>query len=288
MSQIEKLLNIMAKLRDPKDGCPWDKEQDFATITKHTIEEAYEVVDAVDNNDMELLKSELGDLLLQIVFYAQMAKEQGLFDFEDIVSAINEKMIKRHPHVFGDKKINSAQEQIIQWESQKKEERENKAKGNISILDGIASLPAIMRAQKLQARAASLGFDWQDAEDVYSKIFEEIQEVKEEAKIKKAKLKIIANNKNVDIKQQDVDRQVITDNNDKKLEEELGDLLFSVVNLVRKYGFDSENALRLANNKFSSRFKKLENFFIDSNKKIQDASLAELDAVWDKVKIESK
>jgi ATP diphosphatase len=236
---IEGLLEIMARLRDPDGGCPWDVEQTFATIVPHTIEEAYEVADAIDNNDMASLKDELGDLLFQVVFYAQMAKEAGDFDFHDVVGSISEKMVRRHPHVFADAVYENLDEQLNAWEETKRQERAEKealtdtpANGDSeSALDGVISaLPALSRAYKLQKRAARVGFDWDTPAPVVGKVREELAEV--EAEI------------------QTGDRQ--------RLEDELGDLLFCCVNLARKLDIDPESALRGGNTKFERRFRRME------------------------------
>ena len=211
---IDRLRKIMAKLRDPDGGCPWDREQTFATIASHTIEEAYEVVDAIETGDMDHLRDELGDLLLQVVFHAQMAKEAGLFDFDSIATAICDKMVKRHPHVFGDEIIETVDAQTNAWEEQKAEERAVKGGDSdyVSVLaDVTPALPAPTRAMKLQKRAARVGFDWPAAEDAAHKIHEELAEVKAELAMPD------------------------TDDHDRKLEEELGDLLFAVVNLARNF-----------------------------------------------------
>jgi tetrapyrrole methylase family protein/MazG family protein/ATP diphosphatase len=224
-----KLLDIMARLRDPNGGCPWDVEQDFTSIAPYTIEEAYEVADAIARNDMDSLREELGDLLLQVVFHAQMASEQKLFSFEDVAKAINEKMIRRHPHVFADAEIKTADAQTQSWETIKAAERKGKKKDGV-LADVPTALPALMRAQKLQARAARVGFDWPDATGVIAKIKEEMAEVEE----------------------------AIASADEAHIAEELGDLLFAVTNLVRFTGGDAETALRDANEKFTRRFNHVE------------------------------
>jgi MazG family protein len=216
----------MAQLRHPKDGCPWDIEQSFATIVPHTIEEAYEVAEAIETADWDALKDELGDLLFQVVFYAQLGREQGLFDFDAVATAIAEKMVRRHPNVFGDAKEDSAASQSKAWESHKEKE-----KPRVSALDGVAvTLPALSRAHKLQKRAARKGFDWPDAAPITHKIREELAELEAE---------LAANDKT-------------------RLQDEMGDLLFSCVNLARKLEIDPESALRSANRKFERRFKAVE------------------------------
>lgn len=256
-SNIEELKNIMARLRDPNGGCPWDIEQDFLSIAPCAIEEAYEVLDAIEKGDMEHLKEELGDLLLQVIFHAQMAKEKGLFDFEDVTKTIIKKLIARHPHVFGDAEVKTAAEQEIAWEKLKAKERAAKAGDNSyhSVLDGIAlSLPATLRAAKLQKRAAKTGFDWPDIEGIFAKIEEEIIETKE-AIAKKQGIK-----------------------------EEVGDLLFAVINLARKLGIDPEEALRGCNSKFERRFRYLEYKIEKAGNDIKQTSLAEMDKLWDEAK----
>ena len=259
--QMTRLLEIMERLRDPDGGCPWDLEQTFSTIAPHTIEEAYEVAEAIEENDMAELKSELGDLMFQVVFYAQMAKEQGDFDFHDVVGAISDKMISRHPHVFGDKSINTADAQTKAWEETKAEERAAKAsksEGPLSALDGVAkTLPALTRSEKLQKRAARVGFDWPDLPPVFDKIHEEIDEFKQE----------------------------LTQNAEKdRLEDEFGDILFAVVNLGRKAGLDPEVALARTNRKFTRRFQDVEAELAKMGKSPAISDLEEMDDLWNKAK----
>ena len=223
---------VRARLRDPDGGFLWDVEQTFATILPHTIEEAYEVADAIDNNDMAALKDELGDLLFQVVFYAQMAKEAGDFDFAAVVEAISEKMVRRHPHVFGDETIQDAEAQTHAWEKLKRRERADIGENpSESALDGvIPALPALTRAFKLQKRAARVGFDWKTAAPIAGKVREELAEVEAE----------------------------IGEGDEERLKDELGDLLFCCVNLTRKLGIDPETALRGGNAKFERRFRRME------------------------------
>ncbi len=229
-SSLTALLDIMRRLRDPKSGCPWDLEQSFASIAPHTIEEAYEVAEAIEANDPEMIKDEVGDLLFQVVFYARLAEEKGWFDFAAIAAAIAEKMIRRHPHVFGQAKIDSAAAQTVAWEALKSAERKNKS-GDSSALDGVSlALPALTRAAKLQKRAARIGFDWPSAAPVLDKILEEVAELKEE----------------------------MAANDRMRMEAELGDLIFSCVNLARKLEIDPESALRKANRRFERRFRQVE------------------------------
>ena len=252
---IDRLLSIMARLRAPEGGCPWDIAQNFATIAPHTIEEAYEVVEAIEDGDKVALKDELGDLLFQVVFYAQMAKEEGSFDFGDVVTAICEKMERRHPHVFGDKTVADAEAQTVQWETQKAQERRKKAGDRPpSALEGVsAALPAQTRALKLQARAGRVGFDWPDAVQVLDKIAEEIDEVRAELG-------------------EHVDQG--------RLEDEVGDLLFACVNLARKFKIDPETALRRGNRKFERRFHHIESELAKQGRTPGESTLDEMEALW--------
>jgi ATP diphosphatase len=255
-----RLVQIMAKLRDPSSGCPWDLEQDFRTIAPYTIEEAYEVADAIERGDMPALKDELGDLLLQVVFHARIAEEQGVFDFAAVADGISDKMVRRHPHVFGDVDIATADAQTVAWEEQKAVERAAKAAAEgraPSTLDGVAlNLPALLRAQKLQARAARVGFDWPDAAPVYAKVLKELQEVRDAAAAG--------------------DPAAVAD--------EVGDLLFAAVNLARQLNVDPETALRASNAKFTRRFQALEALATVRGLDLTQADLAALDALWDQVK----
>lgn len=256
---LAQLLEIMAQLRNPDGGCPWDIEQDFFSIAPCTIEEAYEVVDAIEQGDKQALKEELGDLLLQVVFHAQMAKEEGSFDFHDIVEVLNDKLIRRHPHVFGDEEITSATAQEKAWEAQKEKERGAKGEAE-SVLDGVAlGLPALLRAYKLQKRAARVGFDWRNAEEVFDKITEETNELKAE---------LAAANKD-----------------EAAIEEELGDLLFAVSNLSRKLGFDPEMTLKKANQKFEKRFRFVEQDVVSNGKSVKESSLEEMEESWQRAKM---
>lgn len=253
-----KLLTIMAQLRDPKTGCPWDIEQNFKTIAPYTIEEAYEVSDAIDREDMEDLKDELGDLLLQVVFHSQMAKESGFFDFSDVAESISNKMIRRHPHVFGDQDHDTPDKVRISWEETKAEERKEKGQ-NDSALDGVAlSLPALLRAEKLTKRAARVNFDWPSYKEVFEKIREEIDELEVEL--------------NKGAKQH-------------RIEDELGDLLFCMANLSRHLELDPELTLRKANDKFSRRFKLMEESFKNEDTSLSVQSLDTMEARWQHVKM---
>lgn len=234
MAAIDELIATMAKLRDPDGGCPWDLEQNFATIKPYTIEEAYEVGDAIDRGDLDDLRGELGDLLFQVVYHAQMASEEGVFAFEDVARAINDKMIARHPHVFGDAEVRTAASQTDAWEKQKASERAAKAAKDgrePSVLDDVpAGLPALMRAEKLGKRAARVGFDWPDAGGVVAKLREELDEIDE----------------------------ALADGSLEAVQEEVGDLLFAMAQLARKAGVDAEESLRQANLKFAGRFQAME------------------------------
>ncbi len=247
----QRLQTMMARLRDPKTGCPWDVEQTFKTIAPYTIEEAYEVNDAVERGHMGDLKEELGDLLLQVVFHARMADEQNEFDFDAVSDALVEKMIARHPHVFGDENERDSEAQTRAWEALKAKERAGKNSSSTSALDGVATaLPALMRAEKLQKRAARVGFDWAEPQQVLDKIIEEAGEITE------AKA--------------DGEPQY-------RIHEEVGDLLFAVTNLARKLGVDPEHALRDTNNKFTTRFHHMEQ---NTDSSLETLSLEQLEELW--------
>jgi len=255
----------MARLRNPDGGCPWDLEQDFSTIAPYTIEEAYEVAEAVEDNDMPHLKDELGDLLFQVVFHARLAEEAGHFDFTDVVEAICDKMIRRHPHVFAGADYRSAEQQTIAWEQQKAEERAQ-MNPDVSVLDGMTSgLPALIRAVKLQNRVARVGFDWPDATGVLDKLNEEMAELSREL----------------------VEAGKGTENSD-RITEEFGDMMFVYANLARHLDIDPESALRSANHKFEKRFRKVENLARTENKSLENMTLEEMDKLWDEVKKEEK
>ena len=266
MHHIAELLTIMARLRDPKGGCPWDVEQTFATIAPYTIEEAYEVADAIARKDIPALKEELGDLLLQVVFHARMAEEAGLFAFGDVVRGISDKMVRRHPHVFGDAVVKDAAAQTVSWENIKAAERREKgaAEGALpSALDNIpGGLPAMKQAEKLQKRAARVGFDWTEAKDVLGKIREELDEVAAEFQAPVA------------------DTPRLTD--------EVGDLLFACVNLARKANIDPGMALRGTNLKFDRRFRRVEALLAAKGKGPAEATLDEMEALWVEAKNEER
>jgi len=252
---IDRLLAIMARLRDPEHGCPWDKEQDFASIAPYTIEEAYEVADAIERADLGALKDELGDLLLQVVFHARMAEEAGHFAFDDIAAAIAEKMVRRHPHVFGDVTVASVAAQNEAWEAHKAAERAQHGGGPQSVVDGVAlALPALLRAAKVSRRAARIGFDWPDARAVIPKIAEEIAEVEAE---------------------------LASGASPSALEEEMGDLLFAAANLARKLEVEPETALRRATAKFERRFRQVEALAAERG---IGRDLDALEALWQEIK----
>jgi ATP diphosphatase len=265
-TNLTQLLSIMHQLRTPVTGCPWDLKQTFDSVVPHTIEEAYEVADAIANKDFDDLKGELGDLLFQVVFYAQMAKEQNLFEFDDVLAVLNEKLIRRHPHVFSTSEFTTDAEINANWEAEKEKERLKKAKSQNkqeSVLDNIPlALPALTRAYKIQKRAASVGFDWAELAPVIAKIHEELDEVLVE-----------------------VNRTDLTDALQKeRIVDELGDLLFANVNLIRHLKANPEQVLNQANQKFSTRFKLVEQAVKSSGKKMGDCTLNELDAIWNEVK----
>jgi len=267
MYQLNDLLHLMARLRDPQHGCPWDLQQNYASIVPHTLEEAYEVADAIESGDFDHLPGELGDLLFQVVYYSQLAQEEGRFEFATVVDAITRKLIRRHPHVFpdgdlyGSPELPRLDETAIKqrWEEIKAEERAEKAAApeQLSLLDDVPSaLPALSRAAKLQKRAAQVGFDWPAALPVVDKVREELGEVLE----------------------------AMSESDPQAIAEELGDLLFVVVNLARHLKVDPENALRAANGKFERRFRFIEQALRDAERPIENCDLEELDALWEKAK----
>ncbi|PYE86420.1 nucleoside triphosphate pyrophosphohydrolase [Phyllobacterium leguminum] len=264
---IERLIEIMTALRTPVTGCPWDLEQDFRTIAPYTLEEAFEVIDAIERGDLDDLREELGDLLLQVVFHARMAEEQGAFDFGDVVDAITTKMIRRHPHVFGDEDAREAGMAKGAWNRIKDEEKAERAKRRTELgleggdkdgfLDDVPqALPALMRALKLQQKAAKVGFDWSEAEPILDKIAEETEEL----------------------------REALQSGIKADITEEYGDLLFALVNLGRHLDIEPESALRATNEKFRSRFHFIENSLNEQKRSLNEASLEEMEALWQKAK----
>ena len=259
-TQLRALIDVMAKLRDPVDGCAWDLQQDHASIAPYTIEESYEVQDAIEQNDMEALRDELGDLLLQVVFQARIGEESGHFDFADIAQSITDKMIRRHPHIFGDHEYRSAEEQRQAWEDLKAEERH--AKNATRLLDDVATtLPAMMRAFKLQKRAARVGFDWPDSQQVLAKVKEELAEVEAE------------------LTPDQMDQH--------RVQDEIGDVLFSVINLARKLDVDPEEALKSTNKKFTKRFNYVEEAIVSNGNNLKNTSLDEMENLWQRAKGET-
>jgi len=264
MTDINRLLTIMSRLRDPDAGCPWDRAQTYKTIVPHTLEEAYEVADTIEQGDFDALCDELGDLLFQIVFYAQLAKEESRFEFADVVKAISDKLERRHPHVFADAHFEDEQQQTQHWEQLKQQEREAKAASaknespatrRVSQMDDIArALPALSLARKIQSRAAQVGFDWPDVSGVYEKVQEEITELQEAWDDEQARA------------------------------EEMGDLLFTCVNLSRHAGVDPEQALRQASNKFEQRFRSMEATAQQDAKSLESLSEAQLESLWERAK----
>lgn len=258
MTEINRLLDIMRRLRDPESGCPWDIEQTFHSIAPYTLEEAYEVADAIERQALDELKGELGDLLFQVVFHAQMAQEQNLFGFDDVVRGIADKLERRHPHVFGDATIDSAHAQTLAWEQHKEQERQQASTNPPSVLDGVAvALPGLTRAVKLTKRASRVGFDWPDILPVFDQIEEELEEVRDE---------------------------VIAQAGHHRLEDEIGDLLFAVCNLARHAHVDPETAVRRANAKFERRFHWIEQQLAGQGKSVKETPLDDLDYLWEQGK----
>jgi len=260
---IDDLQRIMAQLRDPHTGCPWDTQQHFESIAPYTIEETYEVVDAIDRRDYSALCEELGDLLLQVMFHSRLAEEQGYFDFSHVVNSICDKMIRRHPHVFGTTQADNAQTQQIAWEDHKRQERQSKSLGDPSLLGDIPSgLPEWQRALKLQKRAATAGFDWPSINPVFEKLYEELEEVQEElAKKDKAHSRLV---------------------------DEIGDVLFVCVNLARHAKVDISQALRMANRKFERRFRRMEELARATGTALENTSFETQDSYWEQAKKEDK
>ena len=264
-SGLNRLIEVMARLRDPVTGCPWDLEQNFASIAPYTLEETYELVEAIESRNPKAIKEELGDVLFQVAFHAQIAREAGLFDLDSVADSVADKMVERHPHVFGDRNTRDATDVMINWEADKAAKRVAQAAAEgrePSALDGVsASLPAATRAVKLQNRAARVGFDWTEARDVLAKIHEEVGELESE---------------------------IIAGADKDYLEDELGDVLFAVINLARKLGVDPETALRRTNRKFERRFRGVEQRLASEGRKLTDASLEEMERIWNAIKREEK
>jgi len=255
---IERLLALMARLRDPERGCPWDREQTFTTIAPYTIEEAYEVADAIERHDLPALRDELGDLLFQVVFHSRLAQEQGAFVFGDVVRSICEKMERRHPHVFGTERIDSAAEQTIAWEDHKR--RERAAKQGQSVLHDVPlGLPGLTRAMKLGKRASSVGFDWHDSAGAFDKVEEELQEIRAAIEAQSAH---------------------------EHIADEIGDLLFGIANVCRHLQIDPEASLRRTNAKFERRFGHIERRLAEQGRTPSQATLEEMDALWEEAKRE--
>ena len=253
--EIEDLLSTFKSLRNPDTGCAWDREQTFKSIASCAIEEAYEVADAIDREDFKSLKSELGDLLFQVVFHAEMANEKGIFNLKDVINELNDKLIRRHPHVFSNEKALSSEESLNIWEDIKAQER--KTQRLDSLMDDVPkNLPSLIRAKKLQKRAARVGFDWKDVNKVIDKIEEELEELKIEH----------------------------SKNNKDKLAEEVGDILFTIVNLTRHYDLDPEDIMRRSNLKFEQRFKAMEKYAVQNNLELKDMTVDQLEKVWQKIK----
>ncbi len=260
LTNTQQLLDLMARLRRPEDGCAWDIKQSFSSLIPYLIEEAYEVVDAIERNDLDDLRAELGDLLLQVVFHSQIADEQGLFNFEQVSAGICEKLVRRHPHVFSDAVFNSDEERHQAWERAKAEERQekNKTAEKTSVLSGVAgNLPALIECEKIQDRAAQHGFDWPDLPPVFAKVLEELDEVKE----------------------------AWQSGDQAHIQEEVGDLLLIAVNLARHLKVNPEIALKESTKKFSKRFQYIEQQVGISGRQLLDCELAELDAFWNEAKI---
>lgn len=255
MKTIDQLVAIMGQLRDPESGCPWDRQQNFKTIAPYTIEEAYEVADAIQGGNFMELKEELGDLLFQVIYHSRMAEEQGLFNLEDVADILRKKLIARHPHIFANEVASSAKQQSMQWQQKKTRERIETGKG---VLSGIsAAMPALLSARKLQEQAASVGFDWSDVNSVVDKLQEELDELK---------------------------REVNNRAGSEAIENELGDVLFSCVNIARHTGVDAESALRGTNQKFARRFSYIEEQLDKQGKAIDQTSLEEMDSLWEQAK----
>ena len=250
---FDDLVHLMTTLRGP-NGCPWDRKQTLPDLKPYVIEEAYEVVDAIDRNDRAALLEEIGDFLLEAVFIAEVTREEGSFDVYDSITAIHDKLVRRHPHVFGDAEAKDAEQVLVNWEKLKSEERKAEQKG---VLSGVPqSLPALLKASRLTEKAARVGFDWRRTEDVFEKIEEEIEEL----------------------------REAVAENAPEKIQEELGDLLFTIANVARKTGVNAEEALQQTNRKFLSRFGSMESSVHGSGRNLDELSLEEMDQLWDEAK----
>ncbi|HEY2382270.1 MAG TPA: nucleoside triphosphate pyrophosphohydrolase [Terriglobia bacterium] len=265
-SKFEKLVEIMATLRGPA-GCPWDKQQDFNSLKPMLVEEVYEVLEAIENNDPDGVSEELGDLLLHVVFHSQLGREAGQFDIDTVIGKISEKLVRRHPHVFGNESASTPEEVIKNWEAIKAQEKAEKLKNRTpeqrSLLEGIPSkLPAIHEAHQISARVARVGFDWPDVEGIFDKLEEEVRELKE----------VIENDSE--------------DDKRARLEDEIGDMLFCIVNIARFLKIDSESALKRANRKFKSRFQYMERQLAGQGKSLDQTSLNEMEALWQKAKLQ--
>lgn len=261
LKNTQQLLDLMSQLRHPETGCPWDVKQDFSTLIPYVIEEAYEVVDAIERNDLDDLRAELGDLLLQVVFHSQIANERGLFSFEDVSQSIANKLIRRHPHVFGETIFKTDADRHAAWEQAKADERKEKNPELESVLSGVArSLPALLESEKIQDRAAQHGFDWKTVPPVFEKVLEELNEVKE----------------------------AWESGNQSHIQEEIGDLLFVVTNLARHLNINPELALKESTQKFSKRFYYIEKQVASSGRVMRDCELEELDNLWKQAKNEEK
>jgi nucleoside triphosphate diphosphatase len=258
MKELEKLFLIMKSLRDPVNGCPWDREQTIDSIKGYTIEEAYELVDAIETNDIDGIRDELGDLLFHVIFYSEMADEDKHFNFEDVIKQLNQKLKRRHPHIFSDIQLKNSGQVKELWEQIKQQERNSAASNKNKLLDNVGKhMPAIQTAARLQKRAASVGFDWKESKDIIKKLEEELEELRQ----------AMGNPANIE-----------------HISEELGDLMFCCINLARHYQIDSELALRSTNNKFIRRFNFIEETLVKQNKSLDEATLEEMDALWDKAK----
>lgn len=278
--RFERAVEIMARLRAP-GGCPWDREQTFDSIKQYTLEETYEVFEAIDNRDWQELPGELGDLLLQVLFYAEMAKEDGNFSIDDVLDRLSEKLVRRHPHVFGDVKAETSGEVLRNWDALKAEEKkEHGAEEHASLLDGVSkAMPGLLEARKLSSKAAKVGFDWPDVESVLQKLQEEIEELRAELKQIPAEALKAKRGDDPSAHGERISRAA-----HERLEEEIGDMMFAVVNVARFLEVDPEAALKKTNRKFRARFAYIERVLSNAGRKPQDASMEELEELWQKGK----